>query len=175
MKKTLMNTAIMLTIMNAILCPAEDAAWEAAVKDPAAADLARPTPQQYEYQEQDRIMFVHFSLNTWTGKEYDLGGISPDLFNPTKLDTDQWCQAALNMGAKGIIFVAKHVGGFCLWQTETTDYSLKSAPWKDGQGDILRELSEIRPQSRRLHLPWRHALGGERVRRGEVCSPESDT
>lgn len=132
----------LLTLAAAMPCTADDAAWEEAIGDPAAAHLARPTPQQVRYQEQDRTLFIHFSLNTWTGREYDLGGISPEVFNPTRLDTDQWCQAALNMGAKGIVFVAKHVGGFCLWQTETTDYSLKSAPWKDGKGDILRELSE---------------------------------
>lgn len=135
-------TFTFLTISTLMLCKADDAAWELAVKDPTAAHLARPTPQQFDYQEQERTLFIHFSLNTWTENEYDLGGISPEVFNPTKLDTDQWCQAAQNMGAKGIVFVAKHVGGFCLWQTETTDYSLKSAPWKDGKGDVLRELSE---------------------------------
>ena len=117
-------------------------AWRKAINDPVAARLAKPTLAQYNYQELDRTMFIHFSTNTGTNREYDLGGIPASSFNPTKLDTEQWCQAAKNMGAKAIVFVAKHVGGFCLWQTTTTDYSIKSSPWKNGKGDILDELAK---------------------------------
>ena len=140
MKKIL--SLLLLSSLNFCLAQKDDAAWQKAIDDPAASKLARPSAAQFKYQEQDRTLFIHFSTNTGTGKEYDLGGIPASSFNPKKLDTDQWCQAAKNMGAESIIFVAKHVGGFCLWQTETSDYSLKSSPWKNGRGDILKELSE---------------------------------
>ena len=85
-------------------------------------------------------MFVHFAPNTWSGKEYDdlstpLSAINPDI------DTDNWAQCAVNLGAHYIVFVAKHVGGFCMWQTKTTDYSIAHTPWKGGHGDVLADLS----------------------------------
>ena len=64
------------------------------------------------------------------------------LFNPPNVDTDQWVEAAEAMGAKYIVFVAKHVGGFCLWQTGSTEYSIKNTAYKDGKGDIVAEMAE---------------------------------
>ena len=68
--------------------------------------------------------------------------VSLDRINPEKLNTDQWCETALAFGAKQIIFVAKHTGGFCWWQTETTNYGIKDTPYKNGKGDVLKEISE---------------------------------
>lgn len=107
-----------------------------------AQTLATPSPVQYEWQERERIMFIHFGIATWLGTEYDeKGDFDLSRINPKKLDTDQWCEVAKSWGAKQIIFVAKHVGGFCWWQTNTTDYSVKNTPWKSGKGDLFKDLA----------------------------------
>jgi alpha-L-fucosidase len=103
--------------------------------------LARPTPQQYAWHEQERIQFVCLDPCTWQGREYDNHSTPLSDINPTQLDTDQWCRAAKLWGAKEILFVAKHTGGFCWWQTDTTKYGIKETAWKDGRGDVLAELS----------------------------------
>lgn len=105
------------------------------------ARLARPTPQQYAWHEQERIMFVCLDPATWQGREYDNHSTPLSAINPLKLDTDQWCRAAQLWGAKQILFVAKHTGGFCWWHTETTTYGIKETAWKGGQGDVLAELA----------------------------------
>lgn len=107
-----------------------------------AAELARPTPQQYAWQEQERIMFIHFAPNTWQGAEYDNLSTPLDQINPAELDAEQFCRAAQAWGAKEIIFVAKHAGGFCWWPTETTDYCVRKTPWRGGKGDLLREVAD---------------------------------
>lgn len=104
--------------------------------------IAVPSPVQLQWQEAERSMFIHFGPATWQGREYDDGSVPVEQMNPKALDTEQWCQAALAFGAKRIVFVAKHTGGFCWWQTDTTEYSVKNCPWKDGKGDVLEELSE---------------------------------
>ena len=104
--------------------------------------IARPSAIQYTWHEQERIMFVCLDPCTWQGREYDNHSISLDRINPKELDTDQWCETAQLWGAKEILFVAKHTGGFCWWQTETTDYGIKDTPYKNGKGDVLKELSE---------------------------------
>ena len=105
-------------------------------------NLAKPTDVQYKWHEQERIMFVHFGPATWQGREYDNLSTPMDRINPEKLDTDQWCEVAQSWGAKEILFVAKHTGGFCWWQTETTNLGIKDTPYKNGKGDVLKELSE---------------------------------
>jgi len=87
-------------------------------------------------------MFLCLDPCTWQGREYDNHSVSLDRINPKQLDTDQWCETAQLWGAKEILFVAKHTGGFCWWQTETTDYGIKDTPYKNGKGDVLKELSE---------------------------------
>ena len=104
--------------------------------------IAKPSAIQYEWHEQERIMFVCLDPCTWQGREYDDHSIPLDRINPAQLDTDQWCETAQLWGAKEILFVAKHTGGFCWWQTETTDYGIKDTPYKNGKGDVLKELSE---------------------------------
>ena len=102
---------------------------------------AVPSEVQYRYHMQERILFVHMAPNTWQGQEYDDLSTPLSDLNPAALDTDQWCQAALAFGAKEVLFVAKHVGGFCWWQTESSDYSVKNTPFRNGKGDVLAELS----------------------------------
>ncbi len=104
--------------------------------------LARPSEIQYRWHEQERIMFVCLDPCTWQGREYDNHSTKLSRINPSKLNTDQWCEAALAWGAKEILYVAKHTGGFCWWNTMTSNYSIRNTPWKDGKGDVLKELSE---------------------------------
>lgn len=103
---------------------------------------ALPSPQQVQWQNMERTMFVHFAPNTWQGTELDNRSTPLSRINPEKLDVNQWIDAAESFGAKMIIFVAKHVGGFCMWQTESTDYSIKNTPYKNGKGDVLDELAK---------------------------------
>jgi len=99
-------------------------------QDVTEVQLAKPSPQQYVWHEQERIMFIHFGMATWQGREYDNFSTDLSRVNPYKLNTDEWCEVALSFGAKQIVFVAKHVGGFCWWPTETTDYDVRHIPWK---------------------------------------------
>ncbi len=100
-----------------------------------------PTPEQLAWHEMEIQMFLCLDPCTWQGREYDDHSTPLDQINPAALDTEQWCAAAESFGAKQILFVAKHVGGFCWWPTETTEYSVRNIPWEDGQGDVLAELS----------------------------------
>jgi alpha-L-fucosidase len=100
-----------------------------------------PSPQQLDWHEMEYYAFVHFNMNTFTDIEWGLGGESPELFNPTELDTRQWARVAKEAGMKAIILTAKHHDGFCLWPSEFTEHSVKNSPWKNGEGDVIRELA----------------------------------
>ncbi len=106
-----------------------------------AEKLAKPSEVQYKWHEQERIMFVHLTSGTWNTSEDDMPSLPLDRFNPTKLNTDQWCEVALSWGAKEVLFVAKHVGGFCWWQT-ASEYSVRNTPYKDGKADVLEDLAQ---------------------------------
>jgi alpha-L-fucosidase len=113
---------------------------------PDGSALPEPSTAQLRWQNYERIMFVHFSANTWqthrgADNEYDDLSVPLIRINPSKLNTDQWCEVARSWGAKMILFVAKHAGGFCSWQTNTTDYGIRNTPWRKGRGDILADLS----------------------------------
>lgn len=107
----------------------------------AAVRLARPTAAQRAWQDLELGMFVHFAPNTWQEKEYDDLSLAPSAVMED-VDTEQWVDTALALGARYIVLVAKHAGGFCLWQTETTDYSIKNSPWKGGRGDVMASLAD---------------------------------
>lgn len=100
-----------------------------------------PSDAQLRWHAYEQIMFVHLSPATWQGREYDNGSTPLSAIQLSGLDTDQWCEVAKSWGARMIIFVAKHAGGFCWWQTETTDYGIRNVSWKDGEGDVLGELA----------------------------------
>ena len=101
-----------------------------------------PSERQLLFQEMEYYNFIHFGINTFTDREWGDGTESPEVFCPTSVDTDQWTEAIKASGSKGIILTAKHHDGFCLWPTEYTEYSVKNSPYKNGQGDIVKELSE---------------------------------
>lgn len=101
-----------------------------------------PTKQQIEYQRMELIGFIHFTVNTFTDKEWGDGTESPEIFNPTSLDARQWVKAAKDVGMGLLIITAKHHDGFCLWQSKLTEHSVKNSHWRNGKGDVVRELSE---------------------------------
>ena len=101
-----------------------------------------PSWQQVEYQRMELIGFIHFTVNTFTDREWGEGTESPEIFNPTELDARQWAQAAKDVGMGLLIITAKHHDGFCLWQSKYTDHCVRSSPWRSGNGDVLRELSD---------------------------------
>jgi len=125
-----MSMGIAVVWMSVMMLTAQD-----------GAALAKPTPEQAAWQDMELGMFIHFAPNTWQDLEGDDRSTPLEKINPAALDTDQWVSVAESMGAKYIVFVAKHVGGFCMWQTDTTDYSIKNTAWRGGKGDVLADLS----------------------------------
>jgi len=107
-----------------------------------AQQIVLPTPQQVLWQEMEQIMFVHFDPATWQGTGKDDHSTPLSRINPDKLDVNQWIDAAKSFDAKMIVYVAKHAGGFCWWQTEASDYSIKNTPYKNGKGDVLDDLAK---------------------------------
>jgi alpha-L-fucosidase len=105
------------------------------------AVACKPHPRQVAWQENEFTGFVHFGVNTFSGREWGTGMEDPNIFQPAELDTDQWCRAMKTAGMKLVVFTAKHHDGFCLWQTRYTNHSVASSSWRNGQGDVLRELS----------------------------------
>ena len=101
-----------------------------------------PTENQMRWQEMEYYAFVHFSVNTYTDQSWGNGDEDPKIFNPTELDCRQWAKVCKEAGMKGIIITAKHHSGFCLWPSKYTEYSVKNCPWKNGKGDIVREMAD---------------------------------
>jgi alpha-L-fucosidase len=100
-----------------------------------------PSQNQLRWQQLEYYAFVHLSLNTYTDQSWGYGNEDINLFNPSKLDCRQWARICKQAGMKGIILTAKHHCGFCLWPSKYTKYSVKNAPWKNGKGDVVREMA----------------------------------
>lgn len=150
MKKTIYALGLSLLMVGCATQPNQEY-YEKHVEFPAEATIEQkidmasrlvPTAQQLEWQQMEFTAFLHFGMNTFTGNEWGHGTDSPALFNPSELDCEQWVKALKDGGFKMALITAKHHDGFCLWQTETTEYSVKNSPWKDGKGDVVRELRD---------------------------------
>lgn len=101
-----------------------------------------PSENQLRWQNMEYYAFVHYSLNTYTDQSWGFGSEDVKLFNPEKADCRQWARICKEAGMKGIIITAKHHCGFCLWPSKYTEYSVKNAPWKNGKGDMVREMAD---------------------------------
>ena len=101
-----------------------------------------PSDKLLSYQQLEIIGFIHFSINTFTNKEWGFGDESPELFNPGELDAEQWVTTAKAGGIKQLILTAKHHDGFCLWPSKYTEHSIKNSPYKNGNGDIVGEFAD---------------------------------
>jgi alpha-L-fucosidase len=101
-----------------------------------------PSENQMRWQEMEYYAFIHFGLNTYTDQSWGYGNEDINLFNPTKLDAREWIRVCKESGMAGVIITAKHHSGFCLWPSKYTEYSVKNAPWKKGQGDVVRDVAK---------------------------------
>lgn len=101
-----------------------------------------PSERQYNWQTTEFYAFIHFGVNTFTDREWGNGKESPEIFNPVKFDANQWVDAIKAAGMRGLILTCKHHDGFCLWPSAYTEHSIKNSPYKNGKGDIVREVAE---------------------------------
>ncbi|HZD06578.1 MAG TPA: alpha-L-fucosidase, partial [Longimicrobiales bacterium] len=117
-----------------------------------------PSPPQLRWQRDERALFIHFGMNTFTGREWGDGTEDPALFAPEALDARQWARAARAGGFRAMILTAKHHDGFCLWPSRTTDHTVAASPWRGGEGDVVREFVDAcRAEGLRAGLylsPW---------------------
>ncbi|MDE6593537.1 MAG: alpha-L-fucosidase [Oscillospiraceae bacterium] len=101
-----------------------------------------PHVRQFCFQQLEFYAFIHFTVNTFTDREWGDGTESPLIFDPESLDTEQWVKAVKSAGMRGLILTCKHHDGFCLWPSKLTDHTVAASPWKNGNGDVVKEAAE---------------------------------
>ena len=111
------------------------------------ASLVRPAPRQVAWQRQELVAFVHFGINTFTGLECGTGTDDLSLFDPAELDCRQWARTLAEAGFRSVILTAKHHDGFVLWPSRYTGHSVAGTPWRNGNGDVVRELADAARES----------------------------
>lgn len=107
----------------------------------AQSSIPLPSNAQIMWHNAERVMLIHWGPATWQNLEYDNRTTNLNDIHPSAYSTDQWCEVARSWGATMIIFAAKHIGGFCWWQTQTSNYGVKELKWKDGKADVMKDLS----------------------------------
>lgn len=107
-----------------------------------AAVEVRPSYRQLDYQQREMLGFIHIGMNTFTGEEWGTGKENPSLFNPSRLDAEEWVKTFRDAGISGVILVAKHHDGFCTWPSRYTDHSVAHSPWRNGKGDLVKEVAD---------------------------------
>jgi alpha-L-fucosidase len=105
------------------------------------SQIPLPAKAQLQWHNKEFYLFIHFGPNTFTDLEWGKGNEKEEIFNPVQLDCNQWCRVAKAAGAKAIIITAKHHDGFCLWPSRFSTHTVRESKWKDGKGDVLKELS----------------------------------
>lgn len=101
-----------------------------------------PSTRQLEWQQMEFTGFICYGVNTFTNMEWGTGKEDPAVFNPTELNAGQWVRTAKEAGMKMILLTCKHHDGFCLWPSVYTDFTVASTPWKEGKGDLVRDVAE---------------------------------
>lgn len=130
----LRGKSLLLYLIAAFICVD---AWG----QPKMQNPPRPTAKQKSWANMEFYLFMHFGPNTFTDLEWGKGTEHEEVFNPSELDCRQWCRIALAAGAKGIIITAKHHDGFCLWPSKFSTHTVRESKWKNGKGDVLKDLS----------------------------------
>jgi len=142
--RTTLSLSLLLSAVAGMASPLPAADGVAAKLDRETVfNLAntRPTPIQYAWQQMEFTVFLHFGVNTFTDREWGNGKEDPNLFQPSGLDTDQWCKFFSENGYKMVILTVKHHDGFCLWPSRYTNHSVKSSSWRGGRGDVFKDLA----------------------------------